>query len=235
MRVSIVFTLIRYAAEKLEWRLRQSLLRSQFNVQDLERMSKQFYENVPEVGGWAESDYRNFALKHVMQSSKQVASILDVGCGDGWALAHLDTLADKVGVDFSKSLLRKAKKRNPTIQTVLASVDYLPFKNSAFDLVMFLDVLEHVPKPENLFHEAKRVAKLCVVFTTDYEGILVPSPRYQLVDNTPKFKLIRSWKCQLTFFRMGKPTSLLKGLLFGTGLMGYSSLSRRKRAQKSKH
>ena len=65
---------------------------------------------------------------------------IDLGCGTGMALSWLT--GDRVGVDFSQDLLRKA---HDGPDYVVADVEATPFRDEIFDLAICLDVAEHLP------------------------------------------------------------------------------------------
>lgn len=71
-----------------------------------------------------------------------VNSILDVGCGDG-ALTNLlaSTYEKVVGIDKSNEALKHVKA-----EKISGSIDYMPFPDNGFDLVVCSEVLEHLPQ-----------------------------------------------------------------------------------------
>lgn len=227
MKLAYFAVLVKLSVDKSAWKLRQWILRRTYSSAELTALSKTFYEGEGAgTDGLAKfGDHRDFACNHALLHSQKINSVLDVGCGDGRLLARFRTL-NRVGVDFCKLNLRLTKKRDNDIQVVLADVEHLPFVRGAFDMVTCFDVLEHVLNPDRVYREAEQAAKKYVYFTTDYDGVFSPVVRFQLIDSSPPLRLMQKWKCQLTFFRMGKPTSLWEGLLFGSGVMGYKELKR---------
>ena len=203
----------------LRLRSGQSLLSRHILNNQIKKTSKRYYETKYKQVNWLKlrSDHRNYVLDRIKEIQSYFNYILDIGCGDGKALASLN-FKDKIGLDFSKKLLKKALKRDPNIQVVLGDVEHLPFVDKAFDLVILLDVVEHVLNPQCVFEEAKRVACSEIILTTDYEGIFAQSLRGQFIDRAPKLKLLRKWG-ELTFFKEGKPIPFWKGLLFAQALM----------------
>ncbi len=82
------------------------------------------------------------ALKQV---TKEKTLTLDVGCGR--KAYHPYYNGTTVSIDI---------KEKPT---VFAAGEYLPFKDSTFDVVTMLSVLEYVDNPTTLVYEARRILK----------------------------------------------------------------------------
>lgn len=85
--------------------------------------------------------------------------ILDAGCGDGKIGGELVALGHEVhGMDVARDALAHAAHKGVMPHT--ADIEKLwPFTDRRFDVVLLLDVIEHVYDPEQLLHEAKRVLK----------------------------------------------------------------------------
>jgi 2-polyprenyl-3-methyl-5-hydroxy-6-metoxy-1,4-benzoquinol methylase len=88
-------------------------------------------------------------------------SILDLGCGTGEASALLRKAGAEVTcVDISK--ISTTICHNSEFESLQSATHTLPFSNEAFDGVLFMDVIEHVPKPLviSTLKEIKRVTKM---------------------------------------------------------------------------
>jgi SAM-dependent methyltransferase len=98
-------------------------------------------------------------------------SLLDAGCGEGEALDRLsDLLPDRVAaVDVSPAALEFAAARLPGIEAAVASLYELPFADGSFDLVLCLEVLEHLADPEAALAELARVSAGHVVVSVPHE------------------------------------------------------------------
>jgi len=77
--------------------------------------------------------------------------VLDLGCGTGHA-AHL--LGDRwsVGLDFNHASL--VEQERPTVRADLRRV---PFRDGAYDAVLCLHAIEHVPDPDRVASECARL------------------------------------------------------------------------------
>ncbi len=83
--------------------------------------------------------------------------VLDLGCGTGGVLKHLQRFGTAVGVDPSPEAVRYCRRRN--LPVALASGYDLPFADATFGAVLALDVIEHVDDDVGLLREARRVLR----------------------------------------------------------------------------
>src|SRR5262245_41437474 len=81
--------------------------------------------------------------------------ILDAGCGTGHHLRRLLAAGSApVGVDFSRGMLRVARRVLPTVPLAQADLDApLPVREAAFDAVLCALVGEHLPRLPLTFGE----------------------------------------------------------------------------------
>jgi len=88
--------------------------------------------------------------------------MLDVGCGKkGCSLTNVPNHVCGIGVDVSRQNILKATTKfgNHDFHYVLASVTNLPFKNEVFNLIVCVDVLEHIRDKQKSLTEMVRVAQ----------------------------------------------------------------------------
>ena len=72
--------------------------------------------------------------------------ILDVGCGDGrFAKLLAQDGPEVVGVDPHLEAVRQARISVPESQFIESGAQSLPFENSSFNIIVFINALHHVP------------------------------------------------------------------------------------------
>lgn len=101
---------------------------------------------------------------------KNVGSVLDVGCGDGYLCSILKGRIGIVfGIDMSETRIKRVKKRFKGIDFRVGNITALPYKANSFDLVIAVEVLEHIPNLKKSIREMKRVSRKFVAFTVPYK------------------------------------------------------------------
>ena len=115
------------------------------------------------------------------------ARVLDLGTRTGGLLTAAAERVDQViGIDIAFRWLIIARKRleeaGQSAQLVCCCAEFLPFRESSFDLVLAENVLEHTAQPQQLIEEAHRVMKPGGVFfaTTWNRLALAPEPHVRL-------------------------------------------------------
>jgi SAM-dependent methyltransferase len=85
-------------------------------------------------------------------------TILDIGCGTGAMSQKLAAFGAVVSADFSPLALEFSRRRDLT-RLCAADAMRLPFRDGSFDLIVALDILEHLPDDEAALREFQRVLK----------------------------------------------------------------------------
>ena len=116
-------------------------------------------------------DILNFFLKKFL--NKKGIQILEIGCGTGGNLEILSNLSEVTGLDVSKYALDFCRKRGVN-NLVLGRAEKTNFPSESFDLILMLDVLEHIKDDKKAIGETRRILK---------EGgyFLVTVPAYQFI------------------------------------------------------
>lgn len=102
---------------------------------------------------------RRYLLRSMLPMlGKPDALILDAGCGTGLAASELSSLGKVVAMDVCGEVFRLKEWKTIGVPCV-GSVLEIPFQDSTFDLVVALDVLEHVADDNMAIRELYRVCK----------------------------------------------------------------------------
>ena len=125
------------------------------------------------------------AVKAILQRPDTHA--LDVGTRTGGLLlGAAERCEGVVGIDIAFRWLIIAQKRlqeaGRSAQLVCCCAEFLPFRESTFDLVLAENVLEHTAQPQQLIEETHRVLKPAGIFfaTTWNRLAAAPEPHVRL-------------------------------------------------------
>lgn len=98
--------------------------------------------------------------------------VLEVGCGEGIVLEYLSARVPGArfdGVELDGQALVRGRVRCPTAALVQADAAQLPFHNGSYDLVLCLEVLEHLAEPERALRELRRVSARGCLLSVPHE------------------------------------------------------------------
>jgi ubiquinone/menaquinone biosynthesis C-methylase UbiE len=101
----------------------------------------------------------------------QPRRILDIACGRGQWVPALPPV-EWVGVDIWLPYLRAQRFQSRNL--IRATAVQLPFRSRSFDVVLCLEILEHLSRDDGarMLEEAKRVAKRAVIATTPTDPLV---------------------------------------------------------------
>ncbi|EKD42975.1 MAG: hypothetical protein ACD_72C00515G0005 [uncultured bacterium] len=137
----------------------------------------------------------SFRLQNILAAIDSLPNknvkILEIGCGGGQFIRAVkyyrpDTICH--GCDISQVALEKARALKDGVNYDLCG-DKLTYADQSFDLVLILDVLEHVESPEAMVSEVKRVLKSNGLFFTfipcegDYTNFIFWLQKFGLLKN----------------------------------------------------
>lgn len=116
-------------------------------------------------------------LLSMLPQPTQTTRVLDLGCGNG-SLSNVIAKQgyEVVGVEESEQGFAIAKTSFPHCHFMQASIYDLPYAElqHSFDVVIAVEVIEHLLYPKELVRAAKRCLKPngCLILTTPYHGYL---------------------------------------------------------------
>jgi ubiquinone/menaquinone biosynthesis C-methylase UbiE len=101
---------------------------------------------------------------HLARFYKPGLSVFDVGCGSGHYLRslreRLDPAVAYTGVDATKPYIALARHSFPGVPFFLGDILSLPLADQSFDIVMCINVINHLPPPPlHALEELVRVAR----------------------------------------------------------------------------
>jgi len=101
----------------------------------------------------------SWATRNVEEFAKgRSLSILDAACGDGVFQAYLSSRHSYIGLDFSARPLFRAQRYH-SARYYRADLNHIPFPSATFDVVVSLQTLQYLARPEFALAELARVLK----------------------------------------------------------------------------
>jgi 2-polyprenyl-3-methyl-5-hydroxy-6-metoxy-1,4-benzoquinol methylase len=101
-----------------------------------------------------------------------VRRVLDAGCGEGFGMRNV--LAEHphtIGMDREVEALQVARHISPGNSFSVGDLLALPFRDREFDLVVCLEVLEHIERPERALSELYRVSNSWMLLSVPHEPL----------------------------------------------------------------
>ncbi len=128
---------------------------------------------------------RNFKelLKQITSYRTARGKLLDVGCANGWFLDLSDHLFDATGIEPDRQVFAEAAKGGRSVR-----LGYFPEAlqpNEKFDVIVFNDVIEHIPDVQTVLADCKR--------RLNRDGLLV----LNLPSSKGIFYRLAKWLCRL--------------------------------------
>jgi 2-polyprenyl-3-methyl-5-hydroxy-6-metoxy-1,4-benzoquinol methylase len=99
---------------------------------------------------------------------------LEVGCGEGFSTQRLRAMlpqAELHACDVEERLVAATRAHNPQIPVTLQSIYELHAQDTSFDLVLALEVLEHLEDPTRGLKEVLRVANPWLIASVPREPL----------------------------------------------------------------
>ncbi|OGN65445.1 MAG: hypothetical protein A2888_01410 [Chlamydiae bacterium RIFCSPLOWO2_01_FULL_28_7] len=144
-------------------------------------MQKNIYENYASMGSntnpiinvndYIYKYYKNFFLKELPENKS--SKILEIGCGEGKFLhfLNLNGYKNTFGIDIGSNAINIAKEFNILNVECIDSISFLNNKTETFDVIVLIDVLEHMEVNESI-----NVLKACYKALKQNGKILMQVP-----------------------------------------------------------
>lgn len=144
----------------------------------------------------------------LLREAIDAKSYLDLGCGRHSFSSILPEDIYSIGIDIFEPYLKESSTYKRHTGYIRADLRQLEIREKSFDVVMFLDVLEHFTKEEgeDLINKAERIARRKVIIFTP-NGFL---DQHEYDDNI--FQLHKSGWTVADFKRRGYRTYGARGL-----------------------
>lgn len=113
-------------------------------------------------------------LARLLAATGAPGRVLEVGCGEGHITQFVhDRLpqAELFALDLDAELVGQTEGRCPQAQCVVGDAQALPWPDGHFDLVLGIEVLEHVPDPARAVAEMARVSRRYIIASVPNEPL----------------------------------------------------------------
>ncbi len=100
-------------------------------------------------------------------------SVLEVGCGEGYIQQILSGFGyrTQLAFDIDYPIVVDARIRYPASAYFVANGERIPLPSKSVDVALAIEVLEHVPDPDTVLAEMKRVTRRYVIVSVPREPI----------------------------------------------------------------
>ncbi len=131
---------------------------SVFGVTGLLKSDEYSYMYAVENSHWWFVSRRKLMVELIRSFKMKNPEILDVGCGTGGNLKVLDRVGSTCGTDITGRAVEFCRM-NGLDNVMKCGIEEIPLKDEVFDIIVCLDVLEHLDNPSTGLDELRRVLK----------------------------------------------------------------------------
>lgn len=133
------------------------------------------YENSGLIGGWLIGRFYSAVASLIAGLQPPPASAFEVGAGEGYSTQRLAPMLPAdcrfLSSEFEPALALRARQRNPGVAISTQSIYALERADASADLVLCLEVLEHLDDPARGLAELARVARHALIVSVPNEPL----------------------------------------------------------------
>ena len=133
------------------------------------------YTKTGRAGQWLLGNFYGAVSSLITSIDMRWGQALEIGAGQGYSTSYIrKTLHEKVQFQASElepEQVRMASMRNPDVPIRTESVYELQGEDKSIDLVIMLEVLEHLEEPETALSEISRVTRQYAILSVPREPI----------------------------------------------------------------
>ena len=133
------------------------------------------YENSGLIGGWLIDRFYASIAELIAGLQPSPSSAFEVGAGEGFSTQRLTPMMPGrchfVSSEFEPELALRARERNPGVAISTQSIYALQRADASADLVICLEVLEHLDDPLGGLAELARVARQALIVSVPNEPL----------------------------------------------------------------
>lgn len=102
-------------------------------------------------------------IKETGLQNEPTFQAIEIGCGEGFSTQRIANMLPPQAIfaasEYVSDLVPKAAKRNPGVTVLQESTYELTHPDDSFDVVLLLEVLEHLDYPDKALQEIARILK----------------------------------------------------------------------------
>ena len=133
------------------------------------------YTKSGKIGDCLIKNFYNSCFVLLGDIKKDIENVLEVGSGEGVSTEYLFSyLGGEIfyeASEFRENRIAMIKKRNPLVNVSQETIYSLSKESKSIDLLICLEVLEHLENPQKALKELARVAKKYVLISTPREPL----------------------------------------------------------------
>ncbi|MDO8609270.1 MAG: methyltransferase domain-containing protein [bacterium] len=113
-----------------------------------------------------DAEVKTKAILDILPKCFKPNSILDIACGSGKILLNISNKLkskENIGIDISSKIIDIARKNDKNNKINWIVSDIFKFNEDNFDLVLAIDIVEHIPNDLNFLKKIKNFGKYIVI------------------------------------------------------------------------